>query len=539
MPADRISPDLIAGVFDDDPDAEDELGQALRAEGIHQPARAFLEEASELTLPEDDQRLVASLLNTRLTASPAERDRLASALARQLAHLPTDNASARPAPAGSVASPAVDLTANGRPPGRLRRVAGWRHKLGLWLGIVTGVAGVVALVAGLVAWIEPDPPDIRVLDGDLTVGVVDFVVDDTEEEIPDLEDLALSLSNSLDAELQERGALPEGDAAPLSVDVLSSSEADSLEGSDFTARAARAQTLAERHGADSIASAAVSSDLRSVQPLVYVAPDAVPDALELSGLYPFGSAVVTRAPIDVNGAARSEVRAALTSRSVSLAEFLMGLERHANGEYPAAAANFERSLETWPGEEGRDLVMLFLGNTALKQDDLDLAREWYERGLDAAADPSPRLELALLEVRFHEQRGDCSGSATVEDMQEVQAGYEEIQRLDAVPPGVLFDLRVEFGLARTAVCLAVLGAGEYADAVPHYLTIIDAFEDGNDNIRDIAAESYGGLGYIAGAISGAPPWDPEICESASDCYRTAATLAVDEERQETFLDLAS
>lgn len=537
MPAVRISPDVIAGVFDDDPDAEDELGQVLRTQGIHEPVRSFLEESSQRTLPEDDRRMVASLLNTRLTASPSERDRLAAALARQLALRPETNTPTQPVPEGLSASPGVQPAPEGPSPGRLRRMAAWRHELGLWLGIITGVAGVVALVAGLVAWIQPAAPEIRILDGDLTVGVVDFAVDDTEDEIPDLKDLALSFSNSLDAELQERGALPEGDAAPLTVDVLSSSEAERLEGSDFAARAARAQTLAERHGADSIASAAVSSDLRSVQPLVYVAPDAVPDALELSGLYPFGPTVVTRAPVDVNGAARSEVRAELTSGSVSLAEFLMGLERHANGEYAAAAANFERSLETWPGEEGRDLVMLFLGNTALKQDDLEAARQWYERGLSAASDPSPRLELALLEVRFHEQRGDCSGSATVEDMQEVQAGYEEIQRLDAVPPGVLFDLRVEFGLARAAVCLAVLDAGEYTEAVPHYLAIIDAFEAGNDNVRDIAAESYGGLGYIAGAI-GEPTWDPEICESASDCYRTAAALAVDEERQRTFLDLA-
>ncbi len=535
MPAVRISPDLIAGVFDDDPDAEEELGQTLRIEGIHQPARAFLEEASQLTLPEDDQRLVASLLNTRLTASPSERDRLASALARQLAQLPVTNIAPSLSPRQEQLEEASPQAETEEPPvGWVQRVFGWRHEVGLWVSLL---AVAIPVSAGLWAWFRPDPPDIRVLDGDLTVGVVDFVVDDTEDEIPDLEDLALSLSNALDTELQERGALPEGNAAPLTVDVLSSSEADPLEGSDFTARAARAQTLAERHGADSIASAAVSGDLRSVQPLVYVAPDAVPDALELSGLYPFGSAVVTRAPIDVNGAARSEVRSALTSRSVSLAEFLMGLERHANGAYAAAAANFERSLETWPGEEGRDLVMLFLGNTALKQDDLELARQWYERGLAAAADPSPRLELALLEVRFHEQRGDCSGSATVEDMQEVQAGYEEIQRLDAVPPGVLFDLRVEFGLARTAMCLAVLGAGDYTEAVPHYLAVIDAFEAGNDNIRDMAAESYGGLGYVADAI-GEPTWDPEICESASDCYRTAAALAVDEERRETFLELA-
>lgn len=534
MSAERISPQLIAGVFDDDQNAEQELADALRTKGIDQPVRAFLEQLSDRTLPPDDRRLVGSLLNTRLTASPSERDRLAHALARQSAEVAAEKPP-NSTPLEPPESAALQPPTGGTRPGRVRRLI---DHLALWLGIITGVAGVVALIAGLVAWIEPDPPEIRVLDGDLTVGVVDFVVDGTDDEMPDLEDLALSLSNALDAELQERAALPEGDAAPLSVDVLGSSEADPLEGSDFAAWAARAQTLSERHGADTVASAVVSSDLRTVQPLVYVAPEAVPDALELSGLYPFGPAIVTRAPIDVNGAARSEVRAALTTRSVSLAEFLMGLQRHANGEYAAAAANFERSLETWPGEEGRDLVMLFLGNTALKQDDLEGARQWYERGLEAAVDPSPRLELALLEVRFHEQRGNCSGSATVEDMQEVQAGYEEIQRLDAVPPGALFDLRVEFGLARTAVCVAVLGAGEYAESVPHYLAVIDAFEAGNDNIRDIAAESYGGLGYIAAAI-GEPTWDPEICESASDCYRTAAALAVDEERQRTFLDLAS
>lgn len=69
-------------MFEDDPDAEQDLGHALRTKGVHLPARAFLGEASQVTLPEDDQHLVASLLNKRLTASPAERDRLASALAR-------------------------------------------------------------------------------------------------------------------------------------------------------------------------------------------------------------------------------------------------------------------------------------------------------------------------------------------------------------------------------------------------------------------------------------------------------------------------
>ena len=524
----RFAFELVAGVFDDDPDAEEELNRALQAQGIDQPARVFLRQMSGRALPPNDQRTVESLLSTRLTAPPAERDRLAVALAREAEHL-------------EVAEPAKPSTdpAEGERPARGR----WRtviEHLALWLGIVTAVAGVgvVGAVAWLVGWIQPDPPDIRVLDGDLTVGVVDFVVDGSDEEIADLDDLALGFSNAVDEELQERAALPEAGAPPLSVDVLGSSEADRLEGSDFAARAARAQTLAERHGADAVVSAEVSRDLRSVQPLVYVAPAAVPDARELSGLYPFGPPVETRAALDVNGAARSEVRAALTSRSVSIAEFLMGLERHANGEYAGAASNFRRALETWPGDEGRDLVMLFLGNTALKRDDLDGARTWYERGLAATDEPSPRLELGLLEVRFHEERGDCAGAATVADMEAVRAGYEEIQQLDAVPPGALFDLRVEFGLARTAVCLASLGAGDYAEAVPHYLAIIAAHEDGNDYVRDIAAESYGGLGFIAGAL-GAPTWDAEICESRSDCYRTAAALAVDEERQETFLDLAS
>lgn len=480
--------------------------------------------------------MVWSLLDTRLTAPESERDRLAQTLARAAAALPeTVQRAITDDPGMAEVEPLEDKKDADEQRGWLAKGSSFLNALALFFAIVTGFW---FFGEPLIDFLRSDPVEVRVLDGDLTVAVIDFAVDGEESDQPAIEELALSYSNAVAADLEERAGVPEPDAPPLGIDVLSSTEADALEGSDLTAKAGRAQTLAERHHADAVVSAEVSEDLRTVQPLVYVAPGSVPDALELSGLYAFGAPITVRAPVDENGAARSEVREALTSRSVSLAEFLMGLERHGNGQYEAAAREFERSLETWPGEEGRDLVMLFLGNASLKLDELEDARTWYEQGLRSSAAPSPRLELALLEVRFHDERGDCTGAATVQAMEELQAGYQEIQRLDAVPPGPLFDLRVEFGLARTAVCLAALNAGDYADAVQHYLAIISAYEDGNDYVRDLAGEALGGLGLIADNL-GDITWSSEVCESSAECYRKAAATAVDEERQQTFTSLAN
>ena len=532
---------LVVRLLHGEPSASAELRRALVADGVAGVSvHDYVLELGESAFNPGGREALEELLSGLRDPEPGEVEVLANGLAA--AHAGRHDKAQAPAPEPAAGraqpAPADEVGVPDPEPSVLRRVFTWHPtytRIAELLGIVTGV---VALGAYALGAFQGEPSDDRVLEGDLTVGTAEFAVEGGSDDIPEVKDLALGFSNDLESALGERAGIPVEDAPALSVDVLRPTEAEPLTGAEFTGLAAQAQTLADRHGADTVVSASVSEDLRSVQTLIYISPDAVPDTLELAGLYPYGPPIVVRSPVDENGAARAEVREGLTATASSIAEFLMGLQRYENGNYPAAQENFGHALETWPGEEGQDLVMLFLGNTALKDDDLDGARDWYQQGLASSSDPSPRLELALLEVRFHEERGDCANPASIGGLRDLQAGYREIQQIEALPPGPLFDIRVEFGIARTAVCLAELGEGDFTEAVGHYRVVIDAFEAGNDSLSDLAAESLAGLALIAdreGEIS----WDSEICSSTVDCYRRAASTAVDPERKSAFSDLAS
>lgn len=421
---------------------------------------------------------------------------------------------------------------------RLGRVLRWRPmytRAAEVLGIVTAVIAGVAFGWGL---LRSDPVDTRVLEGDVTVAVAGFAVDpgagDGAESA--VEDLALSLWSEVDRDIEDRAGRVRAGASPLSADVLSPTEASPVEGSTAGGLASDVEELALRHGAQVVLTATVSSDLRVVQPIVYLSPRALPNAAEFGGLFPFGPPIEVRTPLVDSGAARAEIREALVALSASAAELSIGLARLENGFVDAAVENFESALELWPSGTDDDIVYLFIGNAQLQLEDYDEAEIAYGLGARQDGAATERIELAQLELVFHQHRGDCERVGDSVELAAARDGYAALRAEATAVQGDAFRARVDFGLARTTLCLASLGSATFTEASPHYLAVIEVHGSGLDLVRDIAAESFAGLGVIASRDG--VTWDPDVCASDQGCYRRAADLAVDPARQETFEQLA-
>lgn len=414
----------------------------------------------------------------------------------------------------------------------------WRtgySRLAEILGIALSIPAIIALVASFVRGDE-----VRVLEGDVTVAVIPFSAQSEKASASSvLDDLSLTLWEAVRQDLEKRVAQTSSQVSTLVVDTLSPTESDHLEeGLGATEFKTSVESAARDHHAAVTLTASVSSDLRSVYPVLFVANSAVPDAAEYAGLFDLGGPITTRNTLDTS-AARSKVREELVARSGAVVEFILGVSRYENGELDQAEKDLNTANELWPGGHGADVVDLFLGNIALKRTKYDEAARHFQDGLARSGSAESRLRLGLLEAQFHSGRGEsCGTQAEVAEVATVRSGYSELASRSDARVSTVFKGRVAFGLARTTLCLANGGADwRFEDAAPHYLDVLELYRSEQQLLRDAAAESYGGLGVVAQHAT--PTWDSSVCDSAKVCFTRAADLAIDPDRRALYERLAA
>ncbi len=347
-------------------------------------------------------------------------------------------------------------------------------------------------------------------------------------------EMAAGFSQVLNEELADK---PEDDQ---SIEIRSSQDVQMIPWKTLAEYEQAVVELSTRLDADIVFYGYINVMNTEFVPKFYLSPDRLPYAEELSGHYELRSPIID--PIDVagNNEVRREVSRLLDQHSFALQPFIQGLSRFRIGDYENAESYFKQAAnaEIWiddtsEAEQVKELLYLFMGNTAGRLAKLDEAEAYYLKALSVTDDEDARARLGLAEIVFQRSHGNCQPDNTqvhVEGLHEAINIYEDVLHVP-VPSefaAVYVTTKASFGLGRSYLCLSLAHAEDaWVKAESAFQQVIDIYENNNDEtqrrIKERAAESHANLALVY--------WHGEGDATVEQGYRAAI------EQYETAIEL--
>jgi tetratricopeptide (TPR) repeat protein len=352
------------------------------------------------------------------------------------------------------------------------------------------------------------PPRMK---GDFNVAVAKFsVVSAIDSALPEIEGFEETLAERISTSLS--------DLQPSVVEVWPPDWTGDLADPSPEVRANKMRERAVAIHADVIVSGVVQPTGRgiTVSPELYLSERQLPNAWELVGRHEFPGVTRSAIPSPFSGAFRSDLRSEVTKRAHGLTQFVAGLSAYAAGDYRQALRHFTAARGDWDTIEGRAMLELFLGNVAGKTGDHAAAERHYAEA--ARARPGDgRALLGLAERDYHQARGACERDSGVDrrGLAEALRRYAAAALATHRPAGADIESKAALGQGRVYLCLSQAeAADDWARAEAQFLTVVRAYEAGNQRIRPLAVEAYAGLGLVY--------LPPEGAVKAVGAYRRAA-----------------
>jgi tetratricopeptide (TPR) repeat protein len=266
-----------------------------------------------------------------------------------------------------------------------------------------------------------------------------------------------------------------------------------LPGDTSEARAEAAAMLAERVEADVVVFGTVdmSEGLTDVAAEFFVSDRGLTGAEELAGVYPLDTIrLATTDPVAV----RRRTADSLQPRILSLTQLVLGLSHYQLNEYSEAQTLFEDALASWPGSNGREVVLSLLGNVTGLQIDLDAAEGYFADALSLDPDYA-RARFGAAEVTYQRSRGPrcgTNGEPDVAGLEDAVAQFEEVIDLPG-PPLAYIPERARIEIGKIYQCLFLNGGGHLEEARE---ILEDAIADISDETRliDLTADAHFSLG---------------------------------------------
>lgn len=402
----------------------------------------------------------------------------------------------------------------------------WRTPKGL-ASIAAGIL-MVALTGGFVINALREPA--RMNQFDFNVAVAEFVeLDETNTavESKQAEDLSANVFTAISNELTQ---------IDIPLGVWSPDQTGAIAGANRDERSRSASELADEINADVIVYGTLTSqDGRLVfQPEFYLNDRRLIGATELTGQYEFGSAE----QFDPNNiAVTKQIEENLAFRAQALAKLVEGLGFYAASDYVAASNRFKEAerIAGWDRVGGKEILFLFLGNSAGRLGDVDEAERYYAKALGENPEYS-RARIGRADVLFQKARDGCQlvdgGGVDVEGLKNAVLAFHEALDADFRPALADVEAKIAFGLGRVYACQAIAGV-EAGDGETEFNRIIAEYEAGNDRLRELAWESHAMLALLLVSLP------PHLSEEAIVEYQAAIELTTDDERRALFLgDLA-
>jgi tetratricopeptide (TPR) repeat protein len=231
--------------------------------------------------------------------------------------------------------------------------------------------------------------------------------------------------------------------------------------------------------------------------------------------------------------ASKALRDQLAQRAAGLAHFVVGLAYYKSNDLLQAARWLEAGQAASVDDvKTQRLVLLFLGSTAARQNDLPAARYFFQRALDV--DPTyARAELGRAQIGFLAAKDGCTPDKTdIQAIAEAIQGYQRALTLESQP----FDeirTKASLFLGHAYLCWSLATPedqradkeAQAAQAENAYQYVVERYRaTGDPGVQYLAAAAWLGLGgmYADMSVQGA---DRDLVAQAATAYDQAATLS--------------
>ena len=286
-----------------------------------------------------------------------------------------------------------------------------------------------------------------------------------------------------------------------------------IQGKNEVDRAKAAAHIADTIGADMViyGSVDVTDAVWQVVPEFYVATDSFFQAQEITGQHELGT------PLSILGrgnvADRIEVSSELTSRSQVLSHIAIGLAYYAVRNYEKASESFQhaQATEEWDDDAGRKVLYLLIGNVAVKQNDFELAEEYYQQSLELDSDYA-RGYLGLADVYYRQAIKPFDetlepAKTDIDLISRAVDAYRQATRAAYQPPLADIVTKAHFGLGQSYFMRVYSGnENSFNAAISEFQAVVEEYGDGaNPRVQELAAESHARLGLIYD-LSGRTSW---------------------------------
>jgi tetratricopeptide (TPR) repeat protein len=366
--------------------------------------------------------------------------------------------------------------------------------------------------------------------GDFNVAVARFGAFDAQGRTSESVDAA-ALSQSVFKTMNDQ--LSSG--TTYQIEVLSPNQVQTIGGNTSLARTEAAASLAKQIQADLIVYGNIEFGPAKSQfvPEFYVSPRKLKNAEELQGQYNFGSSIPVPADLLTNINARGRLRASLLARTRALAQFVKGLSDYSENNFDSAAHYFAEAARAdgWEEHEGKEVLYLFLGNTAGKRHDLQAAQTYYAHALQLAPEYA-RARLRAAQVLFQRARDNCEqGHVNVRGLELALQGYQWALSAKVQPPLADIPVKASFGVGRVYLCRSqALIANEWDKAEQAFTGVIQAYEGGNQRVQNLAAEAHAHLGICYSPPADDPNADAKWRRAVAE-YQKAIALSMHDDQK--------
>jgi tetratricopeptide (TPR) repeat protein len=312
-------------------------------------------------------------------------------------------------------------------------------------------------------------------------------------------------------------------------------------------RAEAAATLARQHGADLLVHGTLVVDAAStrLEPHVYLAGGVRADADELLGDHKLGEAIHQPGDPDNNQLLARELAEQLTTRVRALAILSISIAYYHLDQLAEADRYLTLAGQTtgWDDSEGTELLHLFIGNVAARRG-TELRRAGKDalastqfarakRAYQAALSIQPGYARALYgiaETRFLRLDLHCQPGThnEIRQLRQVVAAFAAASHAPHQPVGANLDLKIDFGIGRTEVCLSLAGVDHRTQATAHLNKVLAAVDPvtrpQTPALTRLAAETHGQLGLLALAEPEGPD-RPARLQAAIAHYQRAIAIS--------------
>jgi len=419
--------------------------------------------------------------------------------------------------------------------GRLRRLVVPRSPSGALVRVAALAAAVAMATAGVVA-LRRTPGPVPMA-GHFNIAVADFgsaVAGNHQISSKEAHELAQSVYDHLDDEL---ATIPQ---SGFDLELRAPNMTGPVSGSTSDRRAASAGALARRINADIVVYGTLDLQVPTrFTTEFFISDHRLTNAEELEGQHELGSAIRAVGDVTRNPVADKGLRDSVLERTRALAEFVVGLSYYTVNQSQPALDHFEaaRASPGWDDRAGKEVLYLFLGNTAGKLRDFRAADGYYDGALTLNPEYG-RAQLGKAEVTFQRARANCaSGSVDPTGLSKSLDMFQSALGSRVQPAASEIATKVAYGSGRVLLCLSqALVADRWADAESEFQSVIRAFRAGNERVREMAAESYANLGFVYLPAAGDPQAAPRY-RRAAESYQAAVTVTHRDDRKAFFFSM--